>query len=775
MKKETINQNWLFSRFGEEDRAVRVNLPHDAMILEPRDPQLENGTASGFYPGGKYVYTRRFHGREAQTHILEFEGIYMDSHVFLNGKEVGGRIYGYSNFFVDISSVVKRGQENELKVLVDNSRQPNSRWYSGSGIYRSVNLWLGDERCIPPEGLRVKTVSCDPAVIEVSVHATGAVDVEVLDGDTVVARASGQTAQLIVPNARLWSAEGPNLYTLRATLRDGERVLDTAETRFGIRTLTWSAENGLQVNGTTVKLRGGCIHHDHGILGAASYDKAEYRRIRKLKEFGYNAIRYAHNPIGKNLLAICDELGMYVMEESFDQWKVPQTACDYAHSFDREWKKDIASMVSKDYNHPCVILYCAGNEITDVSLPSGGETCQEICDYIRQLDSSRPTTLAVNTFLASIVAEQAKRGVTDFFGSQQVNEIVTLIPKIMANSTPETIEEIVGECADCVDIMGYNYSQWLYEGTHAIKPHRVMLSSETYPQNMAANWATVERNPYVIGDFQWTAWDYLGESGVGLPVYGTTQAPFSKPYPCRTAAVGCFDLTGFPETAAYYTAILWGASEKAYMAVRPVTHSGEPYTLGQWRLTDSIPCWTWPGCEGRTAQVEVYSRGKNAVLSLNGNVVGKKELTDCKAVFDVPYQPGCLRAKILDASQVVVAEVSLETAGAERRLAVLPEETEIKTGEIVFVPIHLTDGKGNLCMTENVKVSVQVEGGKLIALGSGFPETEESYQGSSFTSWHGRVLAVVKAGSGDTVVIRASSSQASGEASVNIRNKKSLW
>ncbi len=763
MKKQRINRNWLFSRYGEES-AVSVDLPHDAMILEQRVPDLENGAAMGFYPGGKYVYVKSIFGKAEyadRTLIVEFEGVYMDSHVFLNGEALGGRFYGYSNFFVDLTGKLKIGEDNELKVIADNSRQPNSRWYSGSGIYRSVNLWTGGESHIQPEGLRIKTVSLEPAAVEISVDAVHAenctVELEILDGETVVAAAAGFHTSVTIPNAKLWSADTPNLYTLRATLKQSGVVRDVAENTFGLRTLAWSAENGLQVNGQTVKLRGGCIHHDHGILGAAAYDKAEYRRVKKLKALGYNAIRYAHNPVGKNLLDICDELGMYVMEEAFDQWKETQTACDYALNFDAEWKRDIASMVSKDFNHPCVILYCVGNEITDVSLPTGGAICKELCAYVKSLDDTRPTTLAVNTFLASLVAEQAKQGVKDFFGSQQVNELVTLIPKIIANSTPEYIESIIGESTGAVDIMGYNYSHWLYEGTHALKPNRVIVSSETYPCEMASNWAMAKNHPYVIGDFHWAAWDYLGEAGMGLPVYGGTEAPFSKDYPCRTAACGNIDLTGFPETAAYYTAIIWGAYDKAYLAVRPVTHSGEPFTLGKWRLTDSIPCWTWPGCEGRTAEVEVYGMGKKAVLTLNGASLGTAELKDCKAVFEVPYQPGTLKAAILDEQGNTLSEVVLSTAGDVRRLEILPEENAVAAGELVYVPIHLVDARGTLCMTEDVPVAVEVEGGKLLALGSGYPETEESYQSGSFTSWHGRVLAVIQAEEAGTVTVRASS------------------
>lgn len=763
MIKTRINENWSFYPFGEETKSVQIALPHDAMILEKRIPNLENGPAMGFYPGGKYVYKKLIYADEAmaaQTVLLEFEGVYMDSHVFLNGEEIGGRFYGYSNFFVELTGKLIPNENNEITVIVDNSRQPNSRWYSGSGIYRSVNLWIGEASYIKPEGIRIQTLSTEPATVEITVDAVYADDctvrLEIWDQDKVVTSCTGSKTAIVIPNGKLWSAASPNLYTLRVSLKDRDRVYDMAQVRFGVRALQWNAEEGLLVNGVPEKLRGGCIHHDHGILGAAAYDKADRRRILKLKQLGYNAIRYAHNPMGKNLLDICDELGMYVLDEAFDSWKETQTSNDYALNFDEEWQKDAASMVSKDYNHPSVIVYCIGNEITDVSLPTGAAICKKLAACFKHLDDTRPITLAVNTFLASLVHEQAKKGVTDFFGSQQVNEIVTLIPKIMASSTPEYIEGIIGECADAVDIMGYNYSHWLYEGTHALKPNRVIVSSETYPVDMFSNWAMAQAKPYVIGDFHWTAWDYLGEAGVGLPVYGSTEAPFSKAYPCRTAACGNVDLTGFPETAAYYQAMIWGAYQGAYMAVRPVNHSGEPFTFGKWRLTDSIPSWTWSGCEGRIAEVEVYGQGHTAELLLNGVRVGRQEMKELRTQFRIPYTPGELKAVLLDEAGNVVSEAVLRTASQNKKLEVLPEETTVHSGEIVFVPIHLTDDRGTLCMTENVDISVTVSGGKLLALGSGCPESVESYRADHFTSWHGRVLAVIQAGEVGTVTVCAS-------------------
>ena len=784
MKKQRINDSWMFWKEGNETEAVRVDLPHDAMILEDRIPELENGNATGFFPGGKYIYTKSILGEETyadKSVMVEFEGIYMNSTVYLNGEKIGGWIYGYTNFYVDLTGKLKTGEENELKVIADNSQTPNSRWYSGSGIYRPVNLWTGGKQHIRPEGVKVKTLSIAPAMIEISVEALvqeeaeavctilkdGKEAAEIVIPQMIAQKKDGNGKQAFrrgtiaveIPDAELWSDETPNLYTIKVVLKQGGEILDEAIDSFGIRTIEWDAKKGFQVNGKTVKLRGGCIHHDHGILGACAYDKAEYRRVKKLKEFGFNAIRYSHNPAGKNFLDVCDELGIYVLDETFDQWKLPQSAYDYAMHFEKEWHKDVEALVSKDYNHPSVVMYCIGNEITDTGLPFGTTIAKMLSNAFHDLDDTRPTTIANNAMLTVMAnmqakkkaeaktAEQEESAEEKTVGSSDVNDIVTLLPKIMASITPDSIENLAGTCFDSVDIVGYNYGQNLYEGTHAMKADRVILSSETFPCKMASNWEMVKQHDYVIGDFHWTAWDYLGEAGVGQPVYGTTQAPFSKAYPCLTAACGSIDLTGYPEAQAYYSAILWGTYQKPYIGVRPVGHSGEEYTLGRWRLTDALNCWTWDGCEGRKAEIEVYSIGVSVELFQDGTSLGRKQLENCKTDFETTYRQGKLEAVSFDADGKEIARTSLETAGKEVCLAILPEETEMRADgeDIVFLPIHVVDQKGVLKMMTDRKIAVTVEGpGKLLAVGSGRPETEERFSEGSATSWHGRILAVVK-------------------------------
>ncbi len=759
MKKQKWNGGWLFWKDGNEVDKRPVNLPHDAMLEEKRNPDLPKGSGSGFFPGGKYWYEKTLYADAefaGKTVILEFEGVYMNSRVYLNGQEVGGWVYGYTNFYVDLTGKLLPGQNNVITVMADNSQQPNSRWYSGSGIYRDVNLYIGNREYILPDGIQVKTLSIDPAVIDIAVESkkeeSTQVVVQVMDGEAVIVSGAGEHLQLPVPNAKLWSAEEPNLYTVQVSLhRDGE-LLDEASIRTGIRSLVWDSRKGLQINGKTVKLRGGCIHHDHGPLGACFYHKAEYRRIKTLKNLGYNAIRYSHNPANRGFLEICDELGMYVLDETFDQWKLPQSDFDYAIHFDQEWQKDVKALVRKDFSHPSVIMYCIGNEITDTGLPHGALLAQAINGLFKALDSTRPTTIAINpmlTVLARKMAEAKAQGQEQqgSMGSAEVNDIVTLLPKILAGITPESLEVLLKDLLQHVDIAGYNYSAHLLEGTHALVPERVILHSETFPCRIADGWALVEKNDSVIGDFMWTAWDYLGEAGVGEPTYGTTQAPFSKEYPCQNASIGAVDLTGEPEPFAYYVATLWGAYHEPYLAVRPLDHAGEEYTLGKWRFTDAVHSWTWPGHEGKTTRAEVYANADQIALLQNGQVIDRKPVSACKAVFDAVYCPGTLEAVAYDASGAELSRTSLTTAGEATKLSISAEETAMAADgeDLAYITVEITDGAGIRKTLCDCPVSVTVEGaGTLVAVGSAACRTEESYLGARFTTHNGKMIAIVR-------------------------------
>lgn len=768
MKKQKWNQNWYFWKDGNENQKQLINLPHDAMLTEERVPELPNGNASGFYPGSKYLYEKIFMGEEilaGKVVLVEFEGIYMNSKVFLNHEEVGGWIYGYTNFYVDLTDKIRIGEENVLTVIADNSKTPNSRWYSGSGIYRDVNIYIGEKEYIMPDGIKVTTVSTLPAVVEFQIEAKKEehtlIETEIYLLGKKVAEGMGETFRIEVPDAKLWDAETPNLYEAKSRLVKNGKTIDEFGISFGIRNIDWNAEEGLLINGNSVKLKGACIHHDNGPLGACSVYKAEYRRVKKLKELGYNAIRYAHNPTGRLFLEICDELGMYVLDETFDQWKIPQSAYDYANYFDQEWKKDVEALVRKDYSHPSVIMYCVGNEITDTGLPYGAMLCGKINGLFKKLDTSRPTTIANNTLLAVLAKKAAEKKAAEAqmtedekreaekenVGSHDVNNIVTLLPKIMASITAENQETLLKDVFAQVDIAGYNYGSHLYEATHEIAPERVILSSETFPCKIGSNWKQIEEKPYLIGDFMWTAWDYLGEAGVGLPFYGSTQAPFSKDYPCMTAGCGSVDLTGYVESQGYYTAVVFGKYKKPYIAVRPVDHAGEEYTVGKWRLTDAVNSWSWPNQEGKMAEIEVYSIGREVELIQDGISLGKKTLELCRAFYQAEYRPGRLEAISYDENGIEIAREQLISAMGKEQIVLQPEEIKIHADgtDLAYINILIADEQGVPWLLKDRQLKVEVTGaGKLVALASGNPETTEKFSDNSYTTYHGRLLAIVQ-------------------------------
>ena len=770
MKRINWNQSWIFYNDIKNQGEQIVDLPHDAMLTEKRLPGMKNGAAAGFFPGGRYIYRKNLWGAEeyrGKSVYLEFEGIYMKSSVYLNNEKVGGWMYGYTGFYVDLTDKLKIGEDNEIRVVADNSQTPNSRWYTGSGIYRDVYLLVGNKKHICPDGVRVMTESCEPAVLHITTEVTAeagvcSIEAEIYEllknGNTrLAAKGEGADFKVEIPDAKLWDAEHPNLYRVRVTLKDGEAVADEQEITTGIRTLAWDSQNGFRVNGREVKLRGGCIHHDNGILGACAHKKAEFRKAGILKDAGFNAIRSAHNPISKSMLEACDQIGLYVMDEAFDQWKMKKIDYDYALYFEEEWEKDVKAMIQKDFNHPCVIIYSIGNEIADTGSAEGAAISRMLSSFCHSLDASRPTLNAINPVVSNMGgamnrSNTSKEDIVNPYeetknaqatASLLANMIATAAPmisKIMGK--PQKVEKLLKPCFDEVDIAGYNYAERCYEPHHEWAPDRVMAGTETYPQTLAVRWPQIEKSPYIIGDFMWTAMDYLGEAGVGVPIYGKSRGGFNRPYPCVSGGCGVIDLIGHMETEAYHAAVAWRQYKKPYIAVRPLNHSGEKYFFGTWRGTDAVSSWSWTGMEGKRAEIEVYSAGETVELFQDGVSLGRQRLSYCKTEFQASYNPGVLEAVSYDSQGKLLSKTSLKSASSETRLEVRPEETVLKAdiGDMTFVSVALTDGQGIVKMLEDRVINVRVSGaGRLAGIGSGRPVTEETFTGESYTTWFGRM------------------------------------
>lgn len=750
MRKTSFYDGWSFGESGKSKSAVL--LPHDATQLQGRTSEAPSGSGGAYYSGGCYEYSKRFEAPETwrgRYISLLFEGVYPTAKVLLNGQEIGGCAYGYSQFEVVLSSL-RYGETNEITVIADNSETPNSRWYAGAGIYRPVWLLEGSAAHILSDGVRITTLSCDPAEIrvETACSGNGNVSVEILDGELAVAEGEGKAVTLRVPDARLWDAENPYLYTCRVSLKDGDTVLDTAETRFGIRTVSWSTE-GLFINGKSVKLRGGCIHSDNGILGARSFDEAEWRRIRRLKEFGFNAVRSAHNPLCRAALEACDALGMYVMDETWDMWDKHKTSCDYAGRFPENWKRDVAAVAAKDYNHPSVILYSIGNEVTEPAKPEGVQLASEIIAEMKRQDSTRAVTGGINIALMLMAAKgiemsgggSQKRSSANV-GSTEFNEMAAAIGKQMlaAAASPEG-DAISAPVLDLLDIAGYNYAQNRYENEPALHPDRILVGSETYPQDLPGNWAIVEKCPWVVGDFMWTAWDYLGEASIGAWVSNSQDRGLAKPYPWKLGDTGALDILGSDNAEAGMAAVIWDTRKTPYIAVRPILEEGQTWFRTAWRGSNAIPSWSWKGCDGLETEVEVYTKAGEVELFINGASVGRKSVQDCKAIFPVRYQPGELRAVAYHADGGRT-ESALHSAAGELQIVITPESRP-EPGKLLFADISLCGENGIVESHADETLCVSVSGGRLLAFGSANPKTEEEFHTGSYTSYYGRSLAAI--------------------------------
>ncbi len=770
MKKVDFNSGWYFTREGGKPEAV--SLPHDAMQSERRDENAPAGAASGYYYGGVYTYTKTFTLTEeeiAGSLLLQFEGVYRNAQVTVNDIDISVPPYGYSPFFVDLQGSVHPG-ENTIVVVADNSAQPDSRWYTGGGIYRPVWLWQGPEEALKPECIRVSTLTYAPPVVRVDVDYSGSalVHIEILDGDTVLAMADGKTAEFTLPDAKLWSAQTPNLYTCKVTA--GE---DKAQTVFGIRIVEYGTD-GLTVNGQKVLLKGGCLHHDHGILGARCFAESEERRVRILKQVGYNAIRSAHNPCSPALLEACDRLGMYLMDETWDMWYNHKNKSDYATDFPENYKADLQALVRRDFNHPSVILYSIANEISEPVTDKGLALEREIIEELHAADPSRPVTAGINLMILSMAASgkgiyKEEGGMNDAMtqkpkksakkqkasGSLLFNMITNMIGTNMNNmANGKKADSVTSPCLDALDIAGYNYASGRYPLEGKAHPNRIIFGSETFTQDIGKNWEMVEKYPYLIGDFMWTAWDYLGEAGAGAWSYDSNAKGFSKPYPWLLADAGAVDILGNPGAPAGYAAAVWQTDEKPGIYVQPVNHSHQPVFISTWRGSNGIASWSWQGCTGKKAIVDVFVPcGEQVRLEINGRPVGIKKVKLHKVQFKTKYTPGTIEAIALDASGKEISRSGLSTAQSSHKISLLPEGSATP-GHVVYLPVNICDVNGVVESNADEKITIHVEGGELLAFGSANPCTTESYLSGSYTTYYGQALAVVRCGE-ETVTVTA--------------------
>jgi beta-galactosidase len=700
-------------------------------VVGPFSPESPGGTATGYTLGGTGWYRKHF-VLDRQTLgkrvTVQFDGVYMDSDMWLNGHPLGNHPYGYTAFAYDLTEFLNPpGQENVLAVRVRNLGK-NSRWYSGSGIYRHVVLQVTDPLRVGQWGVSVTTPQVTKQKATVNVVTTiengrnagtpltvrvklrGPTGRILQTGETNVQAAAGGKVEIPlaveVKSPPLWSTDSPVLCRAEVELLVGGKVVDATTTTFGIREIKFSVENGFTLNGVPVKLRGACMHHDNGPLGSEAIDRAEERRVELMKANGYNAIRTSHNPPSSIFLDTCDRLGVLVLDEDFDCWEEGKNPEDYGKYFNTWWQRDLDSMILRDRNHPCVILWSIGNEVPQRVKDRGYVIAKQLSDEVHRLDPTRPATEAI---CAPWDGRPWSATVTAF---------------------------------SFLDVGGYNYQVGQYERDHQTFTNRIIVGTESYPSGTAENWRAVEKDSWVLGDFVWTGMDYIGEAGLGAARLDNERGVYFDSY------CGDLDICGFKKAVSHYRDVVWGLSPLEMFVHRPIPE-GRRESVAGWGWPDELASWTWPGCEGKTNQVSVYSRCDSVRLELNGKEIATKQINNngkLIAHFDVPYAAGELKAVGLKNGKTVATKV-LRTFGTAKKVRLTVDRSTIRAdrSDLAFVTVEITDAAGNALPDATNLVRFTLSGpGELVAVGSGAPNVMESFRQPQHTAWHGRCLAILR-------------------------------
>ena len=813
MRSISLNRDWYFDQglvnIGNIMRgnlgSRTVNLPHDYMIESDVYKDAPSGPASGYYNAGVAHYLKEIDipaDWEGSRISLRLDGAMMNATIEVNGDKVCLQHYGYAPFEADITRFVYCGEKNRIVITLNPSMQPNSRWYSGAGLFRGVELVHTPKLHVAFGGLSGWTDKIEyaadgtpeTAYLKVSAEIANAcaenrvaeVVFDLIRDDTGETVKSAKTVTQVPPLSsgtaymtltvdapRLWSAETPALYRLQARVRDmgtykahivpAEQASEDAESvLFGIRTIEADVKHGLRINGREVKLRGGCLHHDNGVIGIVTTFDAEARKVRLLRESGYNAVRTTHNPPSAALIEACDRLGMYVFDEAFDAWGMGKQPGDYNQYFETDWKKDLTRFVCRDRCHPSVIIWSTGNEITErAGLGEGYIWATRLAETVRALDPSRPVSNAICSFWNGLDSHLLEEQMRKWAEQKQTGGLQNAD---LGGKRDLLWEQYTEAFANGLDIVGYNYLEGKYDQDHEMFPERVIMGSENYPKEIGIHWPKIEKTPWIIGDFTWTAWDYIGEAGIGKSVILAPDDPrkpedimpwsFGSPYPWRTANDADFDVTGGIRPQGVYRRVVWHSGETAVFSYDPDA-ADHPEILTSWGFPGVEACWNWPGKEGKPVDVAVFSAAEEVELFVNGVSAGRQKAgeTEISGIpltfrFRTVYTPGKVEA-VGYAGGREVSRGCLCTAGAPAALRLVPEVTALPAdgASLAYVRAEIVDAEGRVVPDAALPLTAEVTGpAELLGFGSGNPVTDENYTKGAFTSWHGSALAVLRAG-----------------------------
>ncbi|MDO4621995.1 MAG: glycoside hydrolase family 2 TIM barrel-domain containing protein [Eubacteriales bacterium] len=823
MKRVSINRGWEFdhgmrsgfSAIMESETMRTVDLPHDYMIESEVREDAPAGPASGFYTEGVAYYSRKVEipaEWKGQEIYLVFDGAMMNATLEINGSKAALHHYGYTPMITDITPYIYYGKENRVTVTLNPGTQPNSRWYSGAGILRSAELLHGDPLHIVEDGIFgytekiVYAENGDPeyALVksEISVenltHENRLAQVDVWltedDSDAVILKrsrkiqvnpGSTETAEirLTVDAPMLWSAEQPHLYRLHAKVTgteqfvthvtEAEKTEDEAEVLFGIRTIEADTRKGLQINGKTVKLKGGCIHHDNGILGAVSLYDSEVRRIRLLQKVGFNAVRTSHNPPSKALLEACDRLGMYVFNEAFDCWGIMKQPGDYSLFFNEDWRGDLTGFVKRDRNHPSVVIWSTGNEIVERGgLNNGYTLAKQLADVVHALDSSRPVSNGICSFWNGLDDEKTEEDIKKM--REMLSGEINSVQNVDFGAEDLSWEIGTEPFTNGLDIVGYNYMEDKYPKDHELFPERIILGSENYPKEIGKRWPMVESTPYVIGDFTWTAFDYIGEAGIGKSLFVEKDDPrihmgpmalmsHGSAFPWRLANDADIDINGNILPQGDYRSVVWGSKATHLYSYDPDTFDLVEL-LSSWGFTAGVKNWNWKNKENHPVKLLVFSSAEEVEVLVNGVSLGRKKQGEARTTEDLPlsfvfetvYTPGEVVAISYNENEEVSRD-RICTVGEPAELRLVPETMEMKAdgSSLAYVGVEIVDADGNVVPDAEIALQAEVSGAAgLAGFGSANPITAENYTSGSFHSYRGRALAVLRSKyeSGETVL-----------------------
>lgn len=775
-----INADWIF-KLGDEPQAASptfepnrwqsVNLPHDWSVKGQLSPTL--ASATGYLPGGIGWYRKSLmvpQEKQGEKVYLYFEGVYNRSEVFVNGHSLGKRPNGYISFMYDATPYIEYGKENLIAVRVDHSLSADSRWYTGSGIYRDAWVVYANPVHIAQWGVYAypSKVSKGQATVSVEVElengmaAKGSYTVtnELSFNGKVVAKGSKKIAvngnatgkqafELKVSNPQLWSIDNPNLYQLKTSVYEGGKLIDQTTTNTGIRTLTFDSDRGFALNGNWMKVKGVCIHHDAGVLGSAVPRDVWKRRLETLKSVGCNAIRTSHNPQAPDLYDLCDELGLLVMNEAFDEWEfakrkwlegwnVGTPGFEGTFDFFEEWgERDLADMVRRDRNHVSVFAWSIGNEVDYPNDPyshpvlDGGEETGFTQPIFGGYKKDAPDAMRLGDIAKRLAAVVRKYDTT---------RPVTagLAGVAMSNET---------EYPGALDIAGYNYTEGMYHSDHEKYPNRVIYGSEN--RHELGAWKAVRDNEHVFGQFLWTGIDYLGESGR---------------WPSRGFYSGLLDFGGFIKPRGYYRQSLWSAEPMAYIGTYPTPGKGSRSQMkdvwsqldaeneGNYReRTPSMDAWNiWNYQEGQSIRVVCYTNAAQARLELNGKEVGKVQPYNDETgiiYWDIPYQAGKLEVIGLDKAGKEITRNAIQSSARPHALTIQSVEKEVsKEDGLIQVVLQVVDEKGIPVMLSDNEVTCDIAGpAKLLGLEASNNEDMTDYTDNVHRTFHGRILAYIQA------------------------------